>query len=106
MSLNLAIATSRRRNGWCEFSSPIVEPTAALLIGRIPDQLHRSAVRTKTVGHDDLRLAIALHRTLQKLKRCSTIPAPASEDLKDLALMINRTPKIVRLAVDLHEDLV
>ncbi len=41
--------------------SPIVEPTAALLIGSIADYLHRRSVRSKPVGYDRPRPAVTLH---------------------------------------------
>jgi hypothetical protein len=37
MSLNFAIARSRRRNGWCEFSALLFARKAPIMLSREPD---------------------------------------------------------------------
>ena len=99
----------------CSFSSPerlvgilgsIVEPATALLIGSIADYLHRRSVGAKPVGYYDLWPAVTLHRTLQKRKRSLAISPFRRENFKHLAFVINRTPQVMRLTVDPHENLV
>ncbi len=50
--------------------------------------------------------AIALHSALQELQRSLAIPALRRENLKHLAFMIDSTPKVMCLAIDLDEYLV
>ena len=47
-----------------------------------------------------------LHRALQEFQRSPAIPQLRREDLKHLAFVVDRTPKIMRLSVDSHEYLV
>ena len=84
----------------------VVEPTATLLTLTDSNDPQCRGVRAKPVGYDRSRSAVTLHCALQKLQRGPAIPALGRENLKHLAFVIHRPPEIMRLAVDLHEDLV
>jgi hypothetical protein len=49
---------------------------------------------------------VALHGFLEELQGASRVPRFADEELQHLALVIDGPPKIMELAVDLHENLV
>jgi hypothetical protein len=51
-------------------------------------------------------LTVTFHRALQKLKRSLAITPFRHKNLQYLALVIDGTPEVVRLAIDLHENLV
>lgn len=44
----------------------VVEPAAGRLVAGIADQFHRGFVRPEPIGHDDIRIAMALHGLAQK----------------------------------------
>jgi len=88
-ALNFAIARSRRRNGWCEILSPVVQPLTALLVGVVADYFHCRTVGAKPVSHDRTWPVIAFHHPLEKLQcrfavsalRSKKPPAPRLRDL-------------------------
>jgi len=55
---------------------------------------------------DHLRLTVPLHRALHKSNRSPAIPAFGGENFKHLAFVINYAPQIMRLAIDLYENLI
>src|ERR1035437_2700985 len=70
------------------------------------DLFHGRGIRAKAVGHDALRAAIFLHDALQKLQRRSLVPLRSDHGLQDLAFMIDGSPEIAALSIDLHENLI
>ena len=82
---------------------PIVEPTPGLLTVGVADLLHRSAIRSKPVGHDGLRLTVSFHEALQKFQRRGPVPLCGDHRLQDLAFVIDGPPEVAKFAVDLHE---
>ena len=74
---------------------PIVEPTADLVpLARNTDLVHRRRICPKPIGDDAARSAVFLHDPLEKFKRRSLVPSCGDHSLQDLALMIDRTPKV------------
>src|SRR5919106_3490799 len=104
MPLNLAIAPSLRRNGWCEFSARLLSQRPHTSLDAYI--FHCCRVGAQTVGHNGLRPAVALHRALQERQGCLAIPAFRGKHLQHLAFVINSPPEIVRLAIDPNEHLV
>jgi len=86
--------------------SSIVEPTASFLAFGIPDDLHGGPIRTKTVSYNRDWAAVSLHRLLQECKRSPAIPLLRNEGLKNLTFVIHRSPEVVNLTVDPHENLI
>ena len=83
----------------------IVEPTAHFVpLGRNTDILHRRRICPKPISDDVARSPVFLHYPLEKLQRRGLVPLCGDHPLQDLALMIDRAPKITEPAVDLHED--
>ena len=70
------------------------------------NDFHRGTVRAKSVGHEQFRPAITLHRALDKLQRGFAIQAFRGKNFEDLAFVINRTPEVVRFTVDPDEQLI
>ena len=51
-------------------------------------------------------LPMTFHNFLKKHHGCLAIAAFRNIDFQNFALMVNRPPQIMSLAIDLHEDLV
>lgn len=85
---------------------PTIEPAAGFLPPVHPQLTERRAVRPELVRDDGFRLALALHRFPQEPQRRLAIPRLQDIGLERLALVINRSSEIMRLAADLHEHLV
>ena len=99
----------------CPLSSPkwemrilgaIVEPAASFLTAGIANDLRGGAIGPQFVGHDNLRLAVTLHGIPEEFQRCFAIPALCDIAFQHFTFVINSTPQVVRLAVDLHENLI
>jgi len=58
------------------------------------------------VCHDDLRAAVALHRFAQKPQRCLAISPFSDEHLKNLTLVIDGSPEVMRFTIDTDENFV
>ena len=82
---------------------PIVEPPPRLLPVGIPKLAHGGLVGTEAISHDLFRWAIPLHRLAQKPQYCLAVSTFRNESFEHFALMIDGTPKIVKLAVYAHE---
>jgi len=76
---------------------------AALLVA---DVTHGSGIRLQTVGDHLLGWAVAFERLLDELQSSHLVPGFRDVTLEDLALVVNRSPEVMGLAVDLHVDLV
>ena len=85
---------------------PIVLPAADLSALEVAYFPHGCAVGAQPVGDDDFGTAMALHSFLEKFQGGGLVPRLADIELQHLALMIDGPPKIVELAVDLHENFV
>ena len=84
----------------------IVQPTAGFLLLCIAYDFQGSTVGSKLVRHDDMRVSIAFHGFSEEFQRCFAISALRNKGFQNFTFMIHSTPKIVRLAVDLHENFV
>ena len=84
----------------------VVEPAPRLLAAGITDHVHCRPVGAQPVGHDDIGIAISLHRSAQESQRCLAIPAPSDIGLEHFTLVIDGAPEVVKLAVDFDENLV
>src|SRR5690606_34275014 len=73
---------------------------------KIADILHRRRIGTQSVRHDLLRPAMALQRLLQKPQSCRLVAGFRHIAFQNLAFMIDSTPQVVGLAIDLHVDLI
>jgi hypothetical protein len=86
-----AIASSRRRKGWCEVSARLS------CEGNIPGSsnagdFHRGPVRAKSVRHENLWATVPLHRPLQKRERSLAIPPFRGEHLQSFTFAIHGAP--------------
>ena len=86
--------------------SPIIEPVTAHLASRIADQLHRRAIGPQAIGHDNPGRTIPFHGLLQESQCRLAIPFAGDKHFENFALMINRSPQVMRLTADLHEHLI
>ena len=86
--------------------SPIINPTFDLLTLGIPNDFHRCAVGPKPICHEKNWTAVPFHRFAEEPKYSLYIPPFRGKNFKYLAFVIERTPKVIRLAVDANEHLV
>lgn len=98
------MARSRRRNGRCEFSALLFfqQPVSC----NVANNFHRSAIRSEFVRHDDMWVPVPFHCFPEEFQRRFAISALCNKCLQHLTFVIHGSPKIVRLAVDLHENFV
>jgi hypothetical protein len=84
----------------------IVEPAAGFLSISVADHLHRRAVGTEVVGDEDICAIMAFHALPEEFQGCLAIMALCDQAFQDVPLVIHSPPKVVHLAVDLHEHLI
>jgi len=85
---------------------PVVEVTTDLLAVAIPYVFQRGAIRAKSVRDDLSWCAVSLHCFLQKGKCSLLIPGLGNVALEHLTFMIDGTPEVMLVPVDLHENLI
>ncbi len=85
---------------------PVVRPAPHLLFAGVTKLSHRSFVRGETIGGDLSGRTVAFERLLHEPQRCLLVALLGDIALEDLALLIDRAPQVVQLAVDLHVDFV
>ena len=71
-----------------------------------PDGLHRGTIRTQFVSNDDVWRPVPFHRFLPEFKGRSLILALDDIAFQHLTFVINRTLKVMLLALNLHENFV
>ena len=84
----------------------IVDPPPGFLPAFVADYLHRSAIRSELVRYYDLRIAISLHGFSQEFQGSSLVASLGNETFQNFAFVIDGAPKVVQLAIDLHEHLI
>ncbi len=84
----------------------IVQPAPGLLPIGVSDLLHGGAVGAQLVGDDLFRTTVTFHQFPEEFQCRLAIAALGDQGFEDLALVIDGSPHVIRLAVDLHEDLV
>ncbi len=85
---------------------PAVEPATHVAAIEIAQIAHRRRVGPRPVGDDGFSPAVAFQRLLQEPHSRGFIPRFRDVALQNLALVIDRAPQIMSLAVDLDEHLV
>src|ERR1017187_4972202 len=85
---------------------PIVEPSTNLLSIADADLFHCRGIAAEPIGHYGLAAAIFLHDAFQKLQRRSLVPLRGDHGFQDLAFVIDSSPEVAELAIDLHEHLI
>jgi hypothetical protein len=85
---------------------PVVLPSAHLAAVEIAQLAHRGRVGSEPVGDYGPRSAVAFQGFPQKFQSRRFVPGLCDERFQYLALVINRTPQIMPLAVDPDEHLV
>jgi len=84
----------------------VVCPPRGFLAILVSNHFHCGSVGSQAIRDNHFWNAISLHRFLQKRKRSLTIPPFRDEALEDFTFMIYRAPKVMLLAIDLHEDFI
>jgi hypothetical protein len=84
----------------------VVDSASNLLSISITDLVQSGTVRAQTICHDGAGFAMALHRTLDEFECRSLVFSLAGKEFQHFAFVIDCSPEIVHLAVDLHEDFV
>ncbi len=86
--------------------SSVVFPAARFLPLLVADVLHCRAVGPEFVSHQDMRMTVTLHGFSEEFQCCFAIPALRDIAFQHLALVIHGTPKVMRLAINLHKHLI
>ena len=84
----------------------IVEMPAGLLATVVPNDFHSGPIRGASVRHNDVGIAISLHRFLQEFQCGRLITLLRDIGFQNFTFVVDSAPKIVALTPDLHEDLV
>jgi hypothetical protein len=84
----------------------VVQPSPGLLAIGGADLPEGGGVGVQAVGDDGTRATVPLERFLEEFQRRSRVPRLGDVGFQHLALVIDGTPEVVHLAVDLHVDLV
>ena len=85
---------------------PVVGPASHLALIAITQLGHRGAVRAQAVFGDRLWRTVALQSPLHKAQRRSFVPFPGDEGFQDLPFLIDRTPQLHHLTIQLHVHLI
>ena len=67
---------------------------------------HSRRIRFQSIGDDLFGLAVSLQRLLQEPQRRRFIPFLRDIALENFAFMIDCTPKIMDLSIDLHKNFI
>ncbi len=81
----------------------IVQPTTCFLRCFISNYLHRGTVRTQSVRYNHLRFPIPFHDFLKKNHCCLAVASLGNKGFQNLTLVVNGTPQVICLAIDLHK---
>jgi len=84
----------------------IVGPATGFLLVADAKLTQRRAIGSQTIRHELISGAVPLQCFLEEFQCCFLISRFGHEALENLAFMIDRPPKVVLLAVDLHKDFV
>src|SRR6056297_1742608 len=85
---------------------PVVQPATRLLPVDCSDFFQSGTVGLKSVRHDDLGLTVLAHCLLKEFQRGLLVACLRHKAFEHFAFVIDGPPKIMPLAVDLHEDFV
>ena len=85
---------------------PIVQPSPHFATIKVAQLAHRRGVGTQPVRDDSFSLAVTLQRLLHERQSRSFVPFLRHVTLQDLALVVDRTPQVMRLAIDIHIHLI
>ena len=85
---------------------PIVEPPPHFSSLEIAEFTHCCGVRIEAIGEDLLGLAVSLEPLFQQAQSRSFVSFLCHIALENLAFMINDTPKIMGLTIDLYDDVI
>jgi hypothetical protein len=80
---------------------PIVEPPSRRLKVLGSERFQRHTVRWKAIRDDCLRSTVALHQFPEEFQCGTLVPTLGDDRLEHLAFVIDGTPEIAALAVDL-----
>jgi len=72
----------------------------------VANDLHGSAIGPQFIGHKNLRLPVSLHGIPDEFQCCFAISALCDIAFQHFSFVIHGTPQVMRLAVDLHENLI
>lgn len=82
-----------------------VGPAPHLLLPGIAELVHRCTVATQAIGGDRLRCAVALERLLHEGEGRLLVACLRDEAFEDFTFVIDSTPEVHHLAVQLHVHL-
>ena len=84
----------------------VVEPTAACLQIIAADLPKCGLIGRETIGNQNFWPPISAHQFSKHFQWSTFVSSLRDDALKNLAFVIDCTPQVVAITVDLHEDLV
>ena len=84
----------------------VIEPPALLLFFERTHFSERSLVGSEAICDDLFGATVLLHQFLEEFQCCSFVSAFGGSGFQHLTFVINSPPKIMPLAIHLHENLV
>ena len=84
----------------------IVQPAASFLSFCRANLFQGSAIRTKAICDDDLGSTMLSHCFLEEFQCSFFVTCLGNEAFQHLTLVVDSSPEVVPLPVDLHEDFV
>ena len=85
--------------------SPVVQPATHFAAVAVAQLSHRCRVGSQPICDDRLGATVPLQCLLQEPQCRGFVPFLSDVALQDITLVIDRTPQIMHLAVDLHVEL-
>ncbi len=85
---------------------PVVQPTAHFAAVQIAEFPHSCWIGFQAIGDVSFRFPVPLQRIFQNPQSRSFFPFLGNVAFQDLAFVINRTPEVMHLAVDLYINLI
>ncbi len=83
--------------------NPVVEPPTRSLFFERAHFSERSFVGSEAIRHDLLRTTVSLHQFPEEFQCCGFVSALRDDCFEHLSFVIDGTPKIMPLAIHLHE---
>ncbi len=102
-SLHRAFASSKRQ---VRILDAVVEPPARTLFFKRAHFSERSLVGSEAICDDLFGATVSLHQFLKEFQCCSFVSAFGDNGFQHLTFVIDSPPKIMPLAIHLHENLV
>ena len=102
-----AHGTFSHSGGWVRVLRPVVQSSATMAGDSRQDPLLRTRVAGKLIAHNGIgRVAMTFEQLAEEAQRGASISSPLHQDIEHLCALVQGTPQINQLPVDLAESLI